>query len=163
MEISDRYAVGSGRLFIILMTASFILFERLFGHFIPKDFHPAATTAMGTAIVWWLIALIVDRSRHGESPVTVTVGMTTGCFFLSLAGLLIGIGESGCTAWMLTAPLITGSLGLLWWWVMDAYFGLDRMSSPAHAISIRNTRIALIKVALVIYLLLAPIAVKLNW
>jgi len=43
-----------GLMCIIVMTTTFILNERFFGILIPKDFHPAATIAIGTALAWCL-------------------------------------------------------------------------------------------------------------
>lgn len=160
MQIYERRAIRIGQLSIVLAAICSILLERLWlGHTIPKDFHPAATAAVGTAIigwiVWWIISL-AEILNGAESESGTSLGLTTGCFFLSTAGLLIGIGESGCSAWMLAATPITIALGILWWDVIYEYiFRLDA--------SARNIRFALIKSGLVVLFLLAPLAAKFEW
>ncbi len=164
-QLSIAKPIRLGQLFIFICFASFVPLERLFEHLIPKEYHPAATIAMLTAVLWCIATLIVASQTVADPPTDVTVGMTTGCFSLSTAGLLIGIGESGCSAWMLTAPLITGSLGLLWWWAVDENFNLSQITGcPYHTlVAIRQVRMSLARSAIVAFFLLAPVAVYLKW
>src|SRR3990167_7214613 len=125
MDADTRSAARWSPIIMILATITFIAAERLWlRHVIPQDFHPAATSAIITALGWCLfiwISLPFPLFPRTFPPTSLTVGMTSGSFFLAIVGLLIGIGESGCSAWMLSATSITGLIGLFWAWSIREY------------------------------------------
>lgn len=159
MLTSARF-IRSGQVCILVAAICFIVLERLLGrHYVPREFHPAATTAMVTALLFWLVFWVMILweiiSGNESRMIPATAGIATGSFFIAIAGLLLGIGESGCSAWMFTAAMITGLLGILWW-NETGWPGLVAVDSDV----VRQT---LAKTGLVLFFVLAPLAHFLNW
>jgi len=134
MERLERRAVRVTQMAMAIAILLMVLLDRIWlGQAIPQDLHPAATTAMlmaiGTLISWYFISTWEVIILGREIPSAAFVAGISASFFLSLSGLLIGVGESGCSAWIVTAAAIAWGLRRTWrealqewenWWHRDA-------------------------------------------
>ena len=160
----ENKAVKQGRIYILIAVVCFFSLLLLFGRFIPQEFHPAATTAMVTAILFWFawLGMVVRDIIVGDKPDVYSeidaglLGPSTAGFFMAVTGLTIGVGQSGCSAWILIAVMVTGLLGFLW---RDETNSYDYFAIPGMNI-VRDT---LAKNGLIVIGLLSIPAHFLNW
>jgi hypothetical protein len=123
-----------------------------------SDFHPAATTAMATAVFLlavWFVTMIGEALGNRASPSNICLGVLTGSAYLAATGLMIGIGQSGCVAWMLTAPLATVGIAIIWHHATSHHF-----TNPAWGFMIRYK---LLMTALFVNVGLAYVSTIFGW
>jgi len=144
--------IGAAFLFILLQLATFLsLWDWLCRQFIPKDLHPVAIAALGTALLWWSVGSIFLRFLGKYPTDEGKVGWATACFFMSMFAAILALGDQACGAGLLVVLPTTAALGW-WWWRKILY---DRTSM--------NDDDRLIGIMLIALLLLSIPAHFLNW
>lgn len=144
----------------LVQLLTFFSVWRFARHLIPKDFHPAATSAILIAFSYWIASLIYYRITHCPEESPLIIGWVTATLTIGLAGLCLGLGESCCSAWMLAALALVIALTATWHRVTDEFLLYQSYCSSDE---IRRAWLWLsILIALVLFFL-APVAHFLNW